>query len=428
MFFQEDLLHFIWKYRLYDPEQLCCADGQPLRIVYAGQHNTDAGPDFLHAQIRIGETLWAGNVEIHMRASDWIRHGHDHDRAYDNVILHVVYEHDGEICRTDGSGIAVFTLKNRVSDAFLLRYHQLLDAQQRFIPCENAISQVDEFHRRNWLERVAIERLTCRSEKVLDTVQRNKGDWEESTYQLLARNFGFHVNADPFEWLAASLPLKILGRHNTQQIEALLFGQAGMLTADLADQYPAVLRKEYLFLQKKQKLDALPLHIWKFARMRPLNFPTLRIAQFSGFIARQPAVFQHMLSLKDPDQLAALFSGVKTAAYWNEHFRFDKTSLFQEKNIGIESANQLLINTIAPVLFAYGRYTQKPQIVQQSIQLLEILPPENNKFIAGFVNLQVKPASAQDSQALLQLKQAYCDKRKCLDCGIGNRILNNYRK
>jgi len=425
MLFTEDLLHYVWKFRLFNRADLRTTTGEAIEVLSAGLHNTDSGPDFANARIKIGDTIWAGNVELHLSSSDWKKHKHTTDNAYDNVILHVVYRDDEPVSDTKGRRIPTLELNNRIPDDLYSRYHQLIYGNQTIIPCESSIGKLDEFTLKTWFTRILIERLEKKSEAVIKALELNRGDWEETFYQFMAANFGFKVNALPFELLAKSLPQNILGKHknNALQIEALIFGQAGFLTDDLHDEYPHKLKTEYDFLRKKFNLAPIDNHLWKFMRMRPLNFPTVRLAQFAALVVNSNHLFSKVLDIKDVKLLQKLFTDIKVNEYWDDHYQFDKLSKPASKNMGQSSANLLLLNTLSLFLFSYGKYNQQQYFIDRSLKLLETLPGEQNNIIADFDSLGVKAASAFESQALLELKNYYCNYKKCLQCSVGNKVL-----
>jgi len=425
MLFPEDFLHYVWKFRLFDRLNLQTTGGEELEVFSAGIHNSDSGPDFHNARIRIGDTVWAGNVEVHLSSSDWQKHGHTTDNAYDNVILHVVYRDDEPLILTNGRRVPTLELENRISPDLYNRYHTLIFGNQTIIPCEANIGSVDSLTLHNWLTRVLVERLEKKSAAVVTALNKNRGDWEETFYQFLAANFGFKTNALPFELLAKSLPQNILAKHknNPMQIEALLFGQAGFLKEDMADAYPRKLKNEYDFLQKKYKLVPIENHLWKFMRLRPQNFPTIRLAQFAALVVRSNHLFSKLLEIKDVKGLRDLFMEIKVNPYWENHYRFDVESTPSLKNLGPASVDVLLLNTLALFLFSYGKHNQIQHFINRSLQLLEYLPNENNKIVEDFSSLGVKIKTAFESQALLELKNNYCNYKKCLQCGVGNKIL-----
>ncbi|CAN5188196.1 DUF2851 family protein [soil metagenome] len=425
MLFTEDFLHYVWKFRLFERADLKTVGGEDLEIFSAGMHNADAGPDFQTARIRIGDTVWAGNVEVHISSSDWHKHGHATDNGYNNVILHVVYRDDEPLVLTNGRRIPTLELKDRIPDSLYNRYHNLVFGEQTIIPCEASIALVDGLTMQNWLTRVLVERLEKRSEAVIAALSKNRGDWEETFYQFLAANFGFKTNAVPFELMAKSLPQHTLAKHknNPMQIEALVFGQAGFLEVDWVDEYPQTLKNEYSFLRKKYKLQPVDNHLWKFLRMRPQNFPTVRLAQFAALIVHSNHLFSKVLEIRDIKGLRALFTDIKINPYWENHYRFDVESAPSAKNLGQSSVDILLLNTLVIFLFSYGKHNQQQHFINRSLKLLENLPGEKNNITDDFTTLGLKINNAFESQALLELKNNYCNYKKCLQCGVGNRIL-----
>ncbi|MBB6127696.1 DUF2851 family protein [Mucilaginibacter lappiensis] len=425
MLFTEDFLHYVWKFRLFARTDLKTDDGEELEILSAGMANTDSGPDFHNARVRIGETVWAGNVEVHLSSSDWQKHGHNADSAYDNVILHVVYRNDVPLILSNGRQVPTLQLKDRIPDELYNRYHQMVFGEQWIIPCEKSIAGIDGLIMSNWLTRVLVERLEKRSTAVTDSLNLNHNDWEETFYQFLAANFGFKTNGLPFELLARSLPQLTLAKHknNPMQIEALIFGQAGFLETELQDEYPLKLKKEYDFLRKKYSLQPIENHLWKFMRLRPQNFPTIRLAQFAALIVQSNHLFSKILEIKDINALRALFTDIKVNDYWEGHYRFDVKSKPVSKTLGAASIDILLINTLALFLFSYGKQHQKQYYINRSLRLLENLPAEKNNITEDFITLGLKINNAFESQALLELKNNYCNYKKCLQCGVGNKIL-----
>jgi hypothetical protein len=427
MLITEDLLHYLWKFRLFERNALQTTDGEEIEVFSAGMAHTDGGPDFQNARIRIGATTWAGNVELHVNSADWNRHGHQTDGAYDNVILHVVYKDDRPVVMPDGRKVPTLELCDRIPEALYLRYHHLIFSNQQFIPCEGSIGTVDEMTMRNWLTRVTVERLEKKSATVIEALAVNRGDWEETFYRFLAANFGFKVNALPFELMAKSLPQIILSKHKNYplQVEALVFGQAGFLEDDFTDEYPRKLKDEYHFLRKKHSLQPVEKHLWKFLRMRPQNFPTIRLAQFAALVVNSSHLFSKMLELREVADLRKLFSNISVNPYWETHYRFDAESKPAAKNMGTGAVDILLLNTIAVFLFSYGTHLKKQHYISRALQLLEYLPAEKNHITDDFVNLGLKINSAFESQALLELKNFYCNDKKCLHCAVGNKILKH---
>jgi hypothetical protein len=425
MLITEDFLHYVWKFRLFNRMGLRTTDGEEIEVFSAGMAHTDGGPDFQNARIRIGETTWAGNVELHVSSADWNRHGHQTDGAYGSVILHVVYKDDQPVMMPDGRKVPTLELHNRIPDELYQRYHHLIFSNQTFIPCEATLKTVDDITMRNWLTRVLVERLEKKSAAVIDALAVNRGDWEETFYRFLAANFGFKVNALPFELMAKSLPQIILAKHKNYplQIEALIFGQAGFLEDDFVDEYPRKLKEEYNFLRKKHKLQPVEKHLWKFLRMRPQNFPTIRLAQFAALVINSNHLFSKILEIKDVAALRDLFANAKVNDYWDTHYRFDAESKTASKNMGAGAIDILLLNTVAVTLFSYGKHLQKQYYINRALALLEYLPGEKNNITDDFVTFGIKSTTAFDSQALLELKNSYCNHKKCLQCAVGNKVL-----
>lgn len=421
---KEEFLQFIWGHGLFTKNNLKTTDGRAVEVISTGQPNSDSGPDFFNARIRIDETTWAGNIEIHQKSSHWYQHKHDVDAAYDNVILHVVELHDKPVQIKNHQ---VPTLEISYPDTILKNYERLLKSEQ-WIPCEEKLSEVDPFILRFWFSSLMISRLQARTGDILTILKQNKNNWNETFYQLLARNFGMKTNALPFELLAKSLPLPILSKHknNLFQIEALFFGQSGLLNETLlGDDYFLSLRNEYSYLYKKYGLSAIESHLWKFMRLRPINFPTIRIGQLAMLIHHSSALFSRILESNDPDQLRKLFE-VKASEYWDTHYRFNKPSEENKpKTLGETTFNNLVINTISPLLFVYGDQHQNQEMKDRALLLLEKLAPESNQIIRKWNELGIESRSAFETQALLQLKNSYCNYKKCLNCQLGAKIITS---
>ena len=419
----EAFLWYLWKYRLFT-KALVTTDGDPITVIQPGFQNSDSGPDFFNARVQIGDTLWAGNVEIHIKSGDWIRHGHHHDRAFDNVILHVVFEEDRIIRRPNGQVIPVVTIGDNFEPSRWANYQQLARSKG-WIPCEKQINEIDELSILQWLDRLLVDRLEAKTSTIMDLLTESNGDWQETFYRLLARNFGFKVNAIPFELLAKSLPLKILLRHknNLFQLEALLLGQAGLLEPDFVDPYPRQLYHEYIYLQKKLLIKPLEGHLWKFGRLRPANFPTIRLMQFATLIHKSEHLFLNIIDASSIEELHRLLT-VSAGEYWNTHFRPDQYSAFQVKSLGASAIENILINTIVPFLFMYGKSQGHPALIEKSIKWLETCKAEKNVIIRGWEKLGITAKSAAQSQSLIELKNNYCLPKNCLTCGIGIKLFN----
>lgn len=424
MLYSEDLLHFLWKFRLFDQQRLTTTAGEKVEIIFPGIHNKHAGPDFEEAKIRLDGTIWAGNVEMHLRSSDWNQHGHTEDKAYNNVVLHVVLEDDVPIFRNDGTAIPALELKRLIPKNIESNYRDLME-NLNWIPCEKKLQSIDDFHVKSWLSRVLVERLEERSQLAAKLLEEYKGSWEDAFYVMMARNFGFKTNALPFEMLARSLPQVILAKHknNPLQLEALIFGQAGFLGEEALDDYQLKLQNEYAFLQKKYHLKPIERHLWKFLRLRPANFPTLRLAQFAALTAKSNHLFSQIIEIKDIKELRARFTHLPVNDYWKSHYRFGRVSETPSQ-LGNTSIDIILLNTVVLFIFYYGKSIGNENFVSRAIAILESLPFENNHITRNFAAAGIKGRDAAVSQALLQLKRSYCDARKCLHCGIGSKLLN----
>lgn len=420
----EKLLHFIWKFRLFDTKDLVTTNGERIEIIQCGTHNTHAGADFQNAKIRIGTTLWAGNVEIHITSGDWFLHKHEKDAAYNNVILHVVYEAKERIAlRSNGEEIPTLELKNRIHPSVLYRYEEL-EKRKTWIPCAKFFHEADEFTISNFLERLLIERLEAKVEQINELLNESGNDWEQVMFQMLARYLGAGINKEPFQLLAKNLRVNVWAKHIHEplQIEAMVFGTAGMLDEDFNDEYAKQLRKEFLYLKRLHQLQPLEKKVWKFLRLRPSNFPTVRLAQLAALMCFDAKMFSGILEAKSVKTIHRLFD-VDVSEYWKNHYRFDKPSKKVNSHLGTSMKNILLINAVAPVLFAYGKYKDNEEYCDRAFALLQNCEAESNSIITGWKKLNQIPSSASQSQALLQLKNEYCDKFRCVDCAIGTKIL-----
>jgi hypothetical protein len=418
----EDLLHYTWRFRLFDHKELFTQSGEAVEVLSPGEYNTDSGPDFFNARIRIAGTEWAGNIEIHTKASDWTRHGHQSDKAYENIVLHVVYENDVPVMNASGA-VPAIELKGRIDKRLIEKYDKLKQGRG-WIPCGEQVRGINSITRVSWLERLVVERLARKAAAIEASLKLNRNNWEETFYQHLAHNFGFRTNSAPFGMLARSLPSQVLAKHKSSllQIEALLFGQAGLLDAHFSDSYPRQLQNEYSFLQKKFSLVPVAAHLWKLMRMRPSNFPTIRIAQFAQLVHRSSHLLSKVLESNSVSDVQAMFD-VKASEYWEQHYMFDKLSAKRAKHLGQDSVNNIIINTIAPFLFVYGKKNGDERYADRALKFLEATEGESNAIIAGWKDLDMSAASAWDTQALLQLKNEYCDKKRCLQCAIGTKLL-----
>ncbi len=418
---QEEFLHHLWKHQLFSHHELRTVQDENLVILTPGIHNTDAGPDFLNARIKLNNIIWAGNVEIHCDSVQWTEHGHQKNKTYDNVVLHVVAKHTVPACNTRGETIPSLILP--VNKDMEASYKGLLSASNK-IPCADKQHVVAAVEWKMWLERMCIERLEDKSEFVSILLKQNKQNWEDCLYQLLARSFGFNTNSLPFEMLARLTPYQLLSKHqnNLFQLEALLYGQAGFLDEKPVDEYMQNLKAEYHYLQKLYGLKGIDKHLWRFMRLRPGNFPSIRLAQFASFLHHTNYLVS---SITECDNLHILqkFFQYPVSEYWKTHYTFGKEGKYSSKSISAESANILLINALAPFLFVYGKETARPELCQRSLDLLETLPAESNSLTKIWKSLQIYALNAAQSQALIQLSKKYCADRKCLYCQVGNSIL-----
>ena len=421
----EEFLQYIWQNRLFTTNQLQTVEGDQVEIIDQGRKNTDSGPDFFNAKIKLNETIWAGNIEIHKSASDWDKHNHSNDKAYDNVILHVVETADIAVVRSNGEIIPTLILN--YPEHLKHNYQKLINAQT-WIACENQFHKVDPILLQLGFNRLMIERLETKTQAIVDQLEQNNNNWEETFFQLLARMFGFKVNAVPFELLAKSLSIQTLLKHKNSlfQLEALLFGNSGLLNQQLlGDDYFIRLRDEYSFLYKKYNLKGIEGHLWKFMRLRPSNFPTIRISQLAKLIYQTEGLFSKILEIESAEKLKQLFK-VKASEYWNTHYNFNKLSKnTQPKELGDTAAHILIINVIVPFLFVYGEKQNKHQLKNRALGFLENLPAESNSIISKWADLGVQARSAFDSQALLQLKNYYCESKKCLNCQLGVKLVSS---
>ncbi len=421
---KEIFIAYLWENRLYQ-HNLRTVEGKSLEVLYPGSRNTDAGPDFLQARIRIGDEVWAGHVELHVNASDWYSHRHDADKGYDNVILHVVYQADKKVYTTSGSPVETLELKGKFDETLLLRYRRFLDSRN-WIACEKQLPDVQRFTLLSWLDRMIVERLEWKVNEVLALFEKTGNDWEETLYRRLMLNFGFKVNNAPFLSLAEKLPFQLLLRHADQplQLEALLFGVAGLLNETYQDAYPKTLLKEFEFLKHKYTLPQMDASQWRFMRMRPANFPTIRLSQMAAIVHQNKRMFAALLETKSVEEIRGLFE-VRASDYWNTHFQFDKVSKHTPKHLGKTSTDLILMNGISQVLFACGHHHQQEPIKEKAMMLLESLDSEDNSIIRGFAAMGVVATNALQSQALLQMKQQYCDARRCLECRIGQLLVKS---
>ena len=424
----EQLMQYVWQHRLWCSEDMVTNDGRRVIVLDPGLLNTDAGPDFFNAKVQIDGHVWVGNIEIHVRASDWFRHGHDKDKAYDNVILHVVDKDDAPVTRTNGERIPQVVLQ--VSPRFSERYDQLVKARQE-LPCASQLATVPHLTITEWVEALAFERLHGKVDRLRELYQLYNGDWEEVCYVMLARTLGFGINSDALERLARRTPLRLLHKHSDSllQVEAILLGQAGLLQGhqDDSDPYVQQLCREYAFLVNKFSLLPMETEAWKLFRIRPQNFPYRRIALLAHYVQGGFSLMQRIMEAEDTAMLRELFQ-VELTGYWARHYTFGREMVTASRALSGSSIDIVLINLVATLFYARGEVTGDDALTDRAVALLEDLRPEQNSIVATFAAADLKATDALMSQALIQLKRNYCDTRKCLYCKIGHRLLSQAAK
>lgn len=416
----EDFLHYIWKHELFE-KKIVADSGENIEILSTGISNGDAGPDFVNARIKIDDTVWAGNVEIHTEAKNWKMHRHNENVAYNNVILHVVAK-SGSVCyRQNGQPIPTAVLiydKNLYNN-----YIEIVDSKHK-IPCQDELPTVNPSIVKFWLNSLCVERLESKTNQIEEALKYTNNNWEEAFYILLAKSYGFKVNALPFELMAKSTPLKVIAKYSTDlfQLEALLFGQAGLLTETQECEYYCELRKEYSYLKKLHGLNSIEGHLWKFMRLRPSNFPTIRISQFAQLIYKSKHLFSKTVEIRNINELLELYNCV-AGEYWDTHYTFSNRSAFKEKRMGKAAIYGLIINTVVPFMFIYGKNRMKNDLMDKAQSFLDQILAEKNAIIRNWTEKGIQPENASESQALIQLTNSYCIPRNCLYCQIGNEII-----
>lgn len=427
----EKLLHYVWKHRMFPLDGFRTEDGQVVEVLDVGLHNADAGPDFFNAKVRIGSQVWAGNVELHMKSSQWYQHGHHKDSAYDNVVLHVTSEIDSDVVNSRGEKLP--QIKLEIPSSLQSDYEHLL-TEDRYPRCFRIIPALPKFTLHSWLSALQTERLERKTEDILKRLSRCNGSWEDAFFQTLARNFGFGVNTDAFEAWASHIPLTAVDHHRDDlfQIESIFIGQAGLLSVDAyperhrqaiaEDEYFQRMKSEYDYLAHKFSLQPMDSQMWRFLRLRPQNFPTVRLSQLATLHYNRKADFSHILECTSTDQIAAALQ-TQATDYWQTHYVFGEQSARSGKHLSRSSVDVLIINTVIPIIFAYGKYTSNSQLVNRAIDLMEELKAENNNIVRMWHECGLDVKSASDTQALIQLKKEYCDRKDCLRCRIGYQYL-----
>lgn len=424
----ENFLAYLWQYQYFDKNELQTTQGETLQILQVGWRNTNAGADFVDVLLQIGNTQWAGSIELHVKSSDWKTHQHEKNPDYNNVVLHVVWQHDHyDAQRQDGTVIPTLVLQHRANSNLLTAYQQLYEKEHSPIACAESFKSVESLKKRQMLDRALSARLERKAHEILKMHQQNQADWQETAYQLLAKNMGFSLNAAPFLQLAQSLPFKILlkNRYSLLQIEALLLGQAGWLS-DAQDEYISQLQKEYLFLRQQYRLpEPLPLHSWKLLRLRPANFPTIRIAQMAAFVLQFPNPFAAFTNaITEKNYLKSL--QVSASAYWQTHYLPNKSvEKPHSTQLGKSSVENIIINTAAPLLAAYSIYSDQSIYMEQAMELLEKVSGEKNSIITIWENMGLQMKTAWDTQAGIEQYKSFCMQKACLQCSIGHAILQH---
>ncbi|MCB0737233.1 MAG: DUF2851 family protein [Bacteroidetes bacterium] len=418
--FNEDFLHYLWKQKLLKPSAIETISGEPVAIQSTGVHNHDAGPDFLNAKLKIGNTLWAGNVEIHLKTSDWFRHNHQNDDAYKNVILHVVYEHDAEL------DIPTVELKGKIPKTVIRQYELLMNSIHT-IPCQSQIASVDKFVLNQQLTRAALERIETKAKNINELLEATTYDWDQVFYSLVLRTLGSPVNKETFEELGNRLPFKLIRKysHDLVMLETLFLGIAGFLDDIFENPVELEMQKDFQHFELKHDLNKLSAVNWKFSKMRPANFPTVRLGQAAALFNSITVSFENLIKNYSVQDIYKLLN-VSASAYWDNRYRVGTiSSKTVKKQLGKSSIESIIINVIAPLCYAYGQHKGNQALIEKSSELLEVLKPETNKYTKYFNELGLRSASALESQGIIQQMKTYCATKKCLSCAIGNALLRS---
>ncbi|MEQ6123324.1 DUF2851 family protein [Pseudotenacibaculum sp. MALMAid0570] len=422
---KEDFLHYVWNYQLLDSSRLKTTCQQSLSVIHTGIYNSDSGPDFSCGRIRIENQLWIGNIEIHLKSSDWYFHNHETDDNYDSVILHVVWSHDVDVFMKNNKPLPTLELKSIVTPSVLKNYQQLQGRNVSWIPCEKQLKDIDEFTLSHWLECLYIERLEKKSTNILKLLKQTKNDWEAVLFVLIAKSFGLNKNGDAFMQMASSIPFSIVRKeaYDQTRFEALLFGQAGFLEKEFNESYGRKLKEEYQYIKHKYNLNPMPENQFLFFRMRPSNFPTIRIAQLSVLYTKNRDLFSKIMNCKSIKEVYNLFE-IEVDEFWKNHYTFSKESKRSLKRLTKNFIDLIIINTIIPLKFCYLKSIQQLN-EEELIAMVRLLKPEKNGIIEKFSELKIEAKNAFETQALLELKNNYCAKKRCLQCAIGNKLVRN---
>ncbi|MEZ7499191.1 DUF2851 family protein [Flavobacterium sp. Arc3] len=419
---KEDFLHYLWKFKKFDTINLKTSNNEAITIASVGQYLELAGPDFFNAQITIGDQMWAGNVEIHLKSSDWYVHHHERDAAYENVILHVVWEHDTEIYRKNNTEIPVLELKKYVDRDTIANYQSLM-SPKAWVFCEKQLASIPSFVLKNWQERLFFERLERKSKPIFELLQQTNNDWEAVLFCLLAKNFGLNTNGEIFLKVATSIPFSIIRKESfeVENLESLLFGSAGLLDVEKEDNYFKDLKFRYYYLLHKYQIEKCSSNPVQFFKHRPDNFPTIRLSQLANLYHSNQNLFSQINEITSAKAIYDLFQ-VSVSSYWQDHYQFDKESAKKKKMLSKSFIDLIIVNTLMPIQFAYAK-SRGEEIAEDLIQLLNEVAPEKNAIVDKFRSFGVKSVSAFETQAMLQLKNEYCSKSKCLECAIGMELM-----
>lgn len=422
---QEDFLHYIWKFRKFCSPKLKTSSGEFIQVINPGIHNFNSGPDFIGALVEIDEIKWAGNIELHINSSDWIKHNHSLDSNYESVILHVVWNHDIEIQRLDGTYIPVLELKNIVKESVYVSYKNFSQYPHKWLPCENQIHLVKPIVKIKWLERLYFERLEYKSEKILEYYQNNNNDWEATLFKLLIENFGIKINQASFLSIAESLPFEVYRKlfNNLGWLEAVLFGQAKLLNSPLSDDYQTELFNNYNFLKQKFKISNQSFVNVTFFRLRPQSFPPVRLSQFANLYVKHKSIFSNLINCKTLYNYYELFD-VKASSYWKTHYNFGKKSNKRKTQLTTSFIDKIILNTILPLKYVYCKTSGKTNN-EEIIKLIYELKSETNSILKKYSSIGISSKNAMESQALIHLNHFYCNKKKCLKCDFGVNIIGN---
>ncbi len=422
----EDFIHYLWKFKKFNDQKAKTQQGECLEIINVGWHNqNESGPDFFNARIKIGNQLWAGNVEIHLKSSDWYQHNHQEDSAYDNVILHVVWEDDVEIFRKDNTVIPSLELKHLVYPTAQHAYENLIYQSKKFINCEYVFAEFDSFLINSWLERVFVSRLEEKSKFIINYLEKSNNDWEEVFFLLLTKNFGLNVNGEAFLSMANSIDFSVVRKlsHSSMNLEALFLGQAHLLDQKNDNVYVQQLQQEYKYIKNKFQLSNKGVVVPKFFRLRPSNFPSIRLAQLASLYARNSDLFNQLTDITSLTEVKDLFT-ISLSEFWRTHYSLTKESNASTKKLSNSFINLIIINTIVPVQFSFAKFTNQTDLQQNAVELMGKIKPEVNKYTKGFRRLNSKiPENALQSQALIHLKKRYCDLNNCLKCNLGIQLI-----